>query len=121
MLDLILIVFVFWLGYNVGQMVLSWQLRDIIRAEARKEGIKVRDDYTIQDDDDTPDVSKLYIEREQDTMYLYDHDKKAFVCQAKTHDELAKLALEYKNIKYAAVLDGEHTYMFVDGGVKQHT
>ena len=78
MLELILIAFVFWLGYQVGQMVLSWQLRDIIRKEARKEGINVDDEYNIIEDK-KPKVEKLWVEKIHDVLYLYKDDKQTFI------------------------------------------
>jgi hypothetical protein len=119
MLDFLLLIMVFWCGFTVGEHVMAWKLRDIVRDAARREGFIVSDDY-VMEDPDKPHVAKLYIEKEKDTLYLYDHDKQRFVCQAKSMEELAKLALEHKNIKYAAVLDGDHTFMFIDGIVKQH-
>lgn len=119
MFEIIIIGAVFWLGYQLGVMRTAWLLRDIIRSGAKKElGITIDDNYNIVDtDDDKPEVYKLVIEKIKDTLYLYDHEDD-FVCQALTIEELATLAKQYKNIKYAAVLFGEQTYMFVDGEVK---
>jgi hypothetical protein len=119
MLDILLLIIVFWCGFTAGEHIMAWKLRHIVLDAARKEGFIVGDDFQMEDSD-KPEVAKLYIEKEQDTLYLYNHDKEEFVCQAKTIEELCKLALQYKNIKYAAVLDGDHTFMFVDGVVKPH-
>ncbi len=116
MLELIVIAFIFWLGYNVGQMVLSWRLRDIIRSEAKKEGIKVDGEYNIVREE-KPKVIKLWVEKVHDILYLYDTED-TFICQGNTIEELATLALKYKNIKYASVLNGEDVFAFVDGSVK---
>lgn len=119
MIDLIIIAFVFYVGYNIGQIVLSWQLRDLIVREARKEGIKVDGEYNIiEDDDDKPNVFQLFVEKSNDILYLYERDKNNFICQAKTMEELATLSLKYKNIKYAAVLHGDDVVAFVNGEVK---
>ena len=56
MLELIILVFVFWLGYQAGQMVLSYQLRDIIRKEAIQNGIDVDEEFNIKVKDNTPKV-----------------------------------------------------------------
>lgn len=118
MLELIIIVFIFWLGYNAGQIVLSWQMRDLIVKEARKEGIHVDDEYNIiENKNDKPKVSKLWIEKVHDILYLYDTED-TFICQATTLEELATLALKYKDIKYASVLNGDDVYAFVNGTVK---
>lgn len=117
MLELIILVFVFWLGYKAGQIVLSYQLRDIIRKEAIQKGLDVDEEFNIRVKDNTPKVSKLWVEKIHDILYLYEDDKQTFVCQGKTLDELATFALKYKNIKYASVVSGD-VYAFVDGSVK---
>lgn len=118
MFEIIIIGVVFWLGYHLGSMRTAWLLRDIIRAGARKElGIIIDKNYNVVEDSEEPEVYKLVIEKIKDTLYLYDHEDD-FVCQALTIEELATQAKQYKNIKYAAVLFGEKTYMFVDGEVK---
>lgn len=119
MLDILLLIIVFWVGFILGEHVMAWKLRDIVLDYARREGFTVSNDF-VMEDPNKPKVSKLYVEKEKDILYLYDNDAEEFVCQASTLEELAKLALQYKNIKYAAVLDGDHTFMFVDGMVKQH-
>jgi hypothetical protein len=119
MLDLIILAVVFYVGYNLGQMVLSWQLRDIIIKEARKEGIKVDSDYNIIDpEEEDVSVSQLFVETSNDILYLYEREKNTFICQGSTVEELAKLSLKYNNIKYAAVLHGEQVLAFVNGEVK---
>lgn len=50
-------------------------------------------------------------------MYLYDIENE-FICQANSLEELAKLALKYKNIKYASVMNGDDVFAFIDGTVK---
>ena len=108
-----------YIGYQIGQHVMAWRLRDIVVDYAKRAGFKIDENYNMEVPS-KPQVSKLYIEEEKNVLYLYDHDLQEFICQAGTMEELAKLALEYKQIKYAAVLYGDHTFMFVDGTVKQH-
>lgn len=122
-MDFIIFIVGMFLGYHLGQMVLSWRLRDIILKEARKEGLNVDDEYNIiEQKNDKPNVAQLFIERVNDVLYLYDRKANTFVCQASNIDELAKLAKEYKNIKHAAVLDQstEDVFAFVDGKVKHN-
>lgn len=120
MLDIIIIVAIaFYFGYQIGQHVMAWQLRFLLKEVATKEGLKVDEKFNVLDEkEDTPRVAKLYIEKEKDILYLYDYDQKEFVCQSATIEGLAKLAKEYKNIDYAAVIDGDKTFMFVKGTVK---
>ena len=102
-----------YLGYQIGMTVLSWQLRDIIIKGAKAEGI------VIDQDDEKSVVKQLYIERENNTLFLYDRDANTFVCQGKSIDELAEFSKRYSGIKYAAVIDRstDDVIAFVDGKV----
>ena len=117
MLDILILICVAYFFYNLGIAVTSYRLRDLIYKEAKARGLTSREDDDIFEDTD-PTIFKLWVERSQDILYLYDYEENTFVCQAKTVDELAKLALEYKNIKYAAVIMDDKPLVFVDGVVK---
>jgi sulfur relay (sulfurtransferase) DsrF/TusC family protein len=117
MLELIIIAFIFWMGFQAGVMYLSWKLRDIIRTEARKEGIIVDDEYNVVEKTEKTNVQSLWVEKVHDIMYLYDTED-TFICQAKSLEELATLALKYKNIKYASVMNGNDIFAFINGKVK---
>lgn len=114
MLELLILGFVFFVGYQVGMAVLSWKLRDIILKEAKAQGI----DVSLSKQVKVATVEKLIVEEVNDTLFLYDFDTKEFICQAKTLTELAALSKAYKNIKYAAVIHGDECFMFIDGNVK---
>jgi hypothetical protein len=119
MFELLILAAGVYVGYHLGQMVLSWQLRDLIFKEARKEGIRIDANYNIiGDNDEKHTVLQLFVETSNDTLYLYERDKDRFICQAKTLEELATLSLRYGNIKYAAVLHGDTVVAFVNGEVK---
>jgi len=120
MLEIIIIFGAFWLGYQVGVHLTAWRLRDIIIEAAKKEGLIIDDNHNIIQVDTKPNVYELFIERIKDTLYLYDREDE-FVCQANTVEELATLAKQQKNIKYAAVIYGDDVLMFVDGTVKIKT
>lgn len=118
MLELLILVFVAYTAYNIGVSVTAWRLRDIIIKEAKKEGIVVDNEYNIiETEENKPKVSKLWIEKVHDILYLYDTED-TFICQASTMEELASLALKYKDIKYASVLNGDDVYAFINGTVK---
>jgi hypothetical protein len=113
MLEIIILGFVFWIGYEVGSGVTAYHLRHLIFKEANRLGLLKEVEF-----EDTPIVEQLYVEKTNDTLYLYNREDKTFVCQAKSLDELATLAKKYNNVKYAAVMIGEEIYAFVDGKVK---
>lgn len=116
MLELIILGIVFWLGYHTGSAVLSYRLRHVIFKEAKKLGITTPYQESILEE--RPVVEQLIVEKANNILYLYDREDNKFVCQGSTLEELASLAKEYKNIKYAAVMIDKEIYAFVDGVVK---
>lgn len=101
----------FILGFIVGETLLAFKIQKVL-------SLKINDS-SLPIINKKPHVFKLFIESDQGILYLYDHEKNEFVCQASTVDELAKLAKQYKNIEYAAVLHGDDALMFVNGTVKR--
>jgi hypothetical protein len=115
MLEIIIFGFVFWIGYEAGIIVTSYRLRYLIYKEAKRVGILTEIEPELEE---KPIVSQLFVEKSNDTLYLYDKDTDGFICQGSTLQELAILAQKYNNIKYAAVMIGEEIYAFVDGKVR---
>lgn len=119
MLELIIIGFIFWAGYQSGGAVTSYRLRHLIYKEAKRLGLTSKADQVLFDDsEETPDVLQLVVEKANNILYLYERGTDNFICQGSTIDELATLAQKYKNVKYAAVMYGEQVYAFVNGTVK---
>ena len=102
----------FMLGFFIGETLLAFRINKALRHGVLPKESSINS-LVIK-----PHVFKLFIETNQGMLYLFDYDKNEFVCQANTVEDLAKLAKEYKNIQYAAVLHGEQTYMFINGDVK---
>ncbi len=116
MLEILILLVVFGIGFYVGDSVFAYRIRHLIYKEAKEQGIIINDP---ESDDTKPNIAKLFVEKANDMMYLYDYEANTFVCQGKTLDELASLAQKYKNIKYAVVANGDDMLMFVDGSVKE--
>ena len=116
MLEIIIICFVFWLGYKLGQSVTSYRLRDIIYEEAKRRGITTESDKKLFEA--TPKVLQLEVEQANGILYLYEKGTHNFICQATTIEELAVLAQKYKNVNYAAVITDDDVFAFVNGIVK---
>jgi hypothetical protein len=114
MLEILILLVVFGVGFYVGESLFAYRIRHLIYKEAMAQGIEL--DLPIST---KPNIAKLFVEKANDMMYLYDYDANTFLCQGKTLDELASLAQKYKNIKYAVVADGDDMLMFVDGCVKE--
>jgi hypothetical protein len=114
MLEILILLVVFGVGFYVGESLFAYRIRHLIYKEAQERGIIID-----LNEDDKPNIAKLFIEQANDMMYLYEYEANTFLCQAKTIDELALLAQKYNNIKYAVVADGDNMLMFVDGNVKE--
>lgn len=114
MLELIIIGFIFWLGYQLGMSVTAYQLRDLVYKEAKHRGLLKEIDPELE----KLDVAQLFVEKSNSTLYLFERGTDNFICQGATLKELAILAQKYKNIKYAAVMLDKEVYAFVDGDVK---
>ena len=112
MLEILILLVVFGVGFYVGESVFAYRIRHLIYKEATAQGI-------IIELDDKPSITKLFVECSNDMMYLYEYEANTFICQGNTIDELASLAQKYSNIKYAVVAHGDDMLMFVDGAVKE--
>lgn len=117
MIEILILLAVFGIGFFVGEASLAWRIRHIVYKEAIKQGINVDADFVVHDT--KPNIAKLFIEKANNILYLYDYDANTFICQGKTIDELASLAQKYKNIQYAVVAHGDDMLMFIDGAVKE--
>lgn len=116
MFEILILLVVFGIGFFVGETTFAWRIRHIIYKEAKDRGIEI--DLPI--DDAKPNVAKLFVEKANNMLYLYDYEANTFVCQGNTIDELASLAQKYKNIKYAVVAYDDDMLMFIDGAVKEN-
>ena len=99
-------IIVFILGYNLGEYIMRFRLRAVLK--------KIDN---IEEPNKT-NVRALIIDQVDKMLYLRDHDTGSFVCQAETLSDLAKLALSYKKIEYAAVWYDDKFVFFVKGNVK---
>ena len=118
MLELIILCLVFWLGYQIGYASLSYKLRHLLYKEAKKQGIVIPYQDKLLEEEQLPTVPLLMVEKSNNILYLYNREDETFVCQGSSLEELAVLAKEYKNIKYAAVLHDDDAVAFVDGKIK---
>ena len=101
-MEIIIFILGLYFGYQIGQAITVWKIKDIIIKEAKSQGIDMSgldDSHSLKQVDS---VSQLFIERANNVLYLYDKEANSFICQASTIDELARLAKEYNNIKYAS-------------------
>ena len=114
-MDIILITFISGLiiGFILGETVLAFKIRKILKNNVEL-GERI---FPVNSTE--PQIYKLFIEVQNDTLYLWDKENNEFVCQAKNINDLAKFALEYRKIQYAAVLHGDDCFMFVNGNVKK--
>lgn len=119
MLELLIIVFLVAIGWFAGQGYAYWQVRDILRDYARREGIDIDDEYNIKEPNPINKITLniLKVEQIKDVLYLYDVANDKFVCQAETLDALAYRVKEINYTKLAGVIYNDDKLWFVDGKV----
>ena len=109
---------VFYLGYLLGESITIYKLRHSLRNLARSVGLNDDHEFNVKEEAPKVQVSKLYqlqTETHGDMIYLFDKEHDEFICQAKTLDELARLAKENKKIVGAFVTHGDQILIFADG------
>lgn len=116
MYELILLGLGLFIGYAIGEFVTVSRI-SIVFSELRKKGVKL-EELAVQK---PLTVYQLHIEDVNGVLYLYERQKNEFICQGKNIDELADLALKYKNISHAAVLHDQKVYSFVNGKIKNNS
>ena len=104
MLDILLLVALMVLGYQVGKFMTLLRIHD----DMLQHILEDKDTITIKE------VYQLRVEKVGSILYLYDNENN-FICQANTLEELAKISQEYKKIDYAAVIHDNKIFRFVDG------
>lgn len=115
-MEIVILLVIFYLGFQIGGLYVSYKLRDLIIKEAISRGIEIPE---LEKNILEKKKNKLVIEHNDNVLYLYDFDTNTFICQGSSIEELAKLAKEYKNIEHAFVLDSQSNIMFtfIDGKV----
>ena len=122
-LFLISIAVFFYCAFKLGEMYGHWIAYKALTEFLKDKGINL--DKEVEKEIDTPTIKvkvyKLETHEENNMLYLFNRDTNAFICQAPTIEELAKLAKDYKNITAASVLHGKKVFMFMDGNAKEYT
>lgn len=106
MFEIFILLVVFIVGFLVGEFSVLFRMHKVVISMIES------------DKKEETELHTLFVEDVDDVLYLYNDGDRAFICQAETMDELAKLSQEYKNIKYAAVVHDNKIFAFVDGIVK---
>lgn len=114
--DFLILIGVAVLGFVLGQFVTIYKLRHFL-IQLSKENLASISESKLSYKDEI--VRKLFVEKIEDILYLYDAEKNDFICQAQSFDELADLAYKYKKITYAVVVDPVSftVYSFTKGKV----
>jgi hypothetical protein len=112
-MDIINIISLIMLGYAIGSLYTTFKFMRILRNAAKETGINL--DLEVEKLQKSKQVTKLFIDKHNDTLYLYDFETNDFVCQGKSMDELVILAKKYKNIENAFVKHDNKMFVFKNG------
>ncbi|MEY3310884.1 MAG: hypothetical protein RL348_212, partial [Bacteroidota bacterium] len=99
---------VFVLGWLIGTQVLLLKLRRAFLEEAERRGI------VLDDDDEDEEVPTFFTELDNGTIFVYNKENSAFICQAPSLEEAASKC----NVRVAKVLHDKALFVFVNGKVK---
>jgi hypothetical protein len=117
-MDIISIFILVSIGYWLGKSHAYWTIAKSLRELAEDHGIDIQKELSkLEKEEDEPEklVYKLKVETHNEVLYLFDKDSDEFICQGSSVQELAKLALERKQIKLAAVLHDQKVFSFKNG------
>ena len=120
-METILLIFIFVVGYVLGQIRAMMKIGNILREAADNAGIDLEQELERRKQKLTNSVKKLEVEKINDMLYLYERDTNDFICQANSMEDLAKLAKEYKNIALATVIHDNKVFMFKHGVSTEYT
>lgn len=120
---ILVIGFVFYLGYAFGCTVTYFRVSRTIKQLADSLGLDIEHELNKLRNVKTRNLNKnftyhsnlLETEVHGDMIYLFDKERNDFICQAKSIDELAILAKDIKKINEAVVKHGDKTFVFNDG------
>lgn len=113
-MELIFLLSIFFIGVMVGNAWASFKFVRALKDAADEAGIDLEKEITNYKTTQKV-VYKLAVEKHGDTLYLFDKEEDSFICQGSSIQELAKLAKQYNNIVYAAVLFDDKVFQFSDG------
>ena len=116
---------IFYLGFITGENITFFRLQKAFYKLAESAGIDIDKELDKikehqKEKQITNIVHHLHAETHGDMIYLWDKEKDDFICQAKTIEELAYLAKQYKNINGAVVQHENKIFLFANGLVKEH-
>ena len=115
---IILILSIFCTGFFLGKGYAYWHMAKVMREFAEAHGIDIQKELeklVTEEVEPKKIVYKLEVETHDNTLYLFDKESNEFICQGSSVQELAKLALERKQIKLAAVLHDKRIFAFKNG------
>jgi len=122
LINILFICLIFYLGYNFGCTVTYFRVSRIIKKLTESLNIDLEHELSklqnIQQRNSEIQVDQTYTletEVHGDIIYLFDKNRNDFICQAKSIEECARLAKEFKKINDAIVKHGDKLFVFNDG------
>lgn len=106
------------IGWTLGCIYTNFKHLQNLRKMATERGLdldKMVEATMVQQE---KSITVLTVEKQGEISYLFEKNTNTFICQGYDMDELAKKALEYKNISVALVEDGNNQIWFFEGQVK---
>lgn len=112
------IVITFVIGWFIGSMYANYQHISHMRKLAKERGIDFDKMVKSMVEMQKPTVPIFTAEKQNEVIYLYERNSKAFIAQGTSYEELAKITLETHKIPAALVVEGDNEIWFLQGQVK---
>jgi len=124
MLDLLVLVQVFILGWVCHAFYMAYKMRKLIKKIAEENGMSIdelSDELEKSNNASRVNVTKvpnLFTEAVDNSIMLYNKDTGKFMGQASTVEGLAEQLYKFNKIKFALVDHDSKHYWFVEGKIK---
>jgi hypothetical protein len=105
-------------GFYFGQAFAYLRIRNNFKRIFRENGIDIEKVIEEELALDKNLYTEMQVEKIDEVLYLYDKDAN-FICQAKTLEDLAKYAKQYKNITSGTITHDNKVFLLVDGNIKE--
>lgn len=107
----------FLVGWALGVLYIKVKIGLELNKFLKENNIDLADLATEGQPSTEVKIPYLNAETHNDVILLYDSSN--FICQGSTLEELAKKALEYKNIHEAIVIHNKNIVFFIEGKVEK--
>ena len=119
-MEIIILLFVFALGWFLGEIFAMFRVSKLLQKIAESHEIDLEKEIVnLKAKEISNHITKLHIESIDNSLFMYEHETNKFICQGNTLDELVEKFQKETNIQFAAVVHDKKVFMIIDGKIKE--